>query len=300
VTLKVGSAPRSDRRDSRKKDAMTTMLDSVEPDVRRESTARSVGRKTWRVLSSDRVSFVLVLALFVLLWHLFVVVFDVKSYIVPKPLDVAKAMTANWSLLWDSTVTTAIEVGVGFALAAVGGVALGACMFYFKTAQKLLSPPIVAFQNVPKVALAPLFVVWFGTDLTPRVLVAFVMAFFPVLVNTTVGLRATKKVSLELVQSMGATRWQSFAKVQFPAALPSVFAGLRVATTLVVIGAVVGEYIAADKGLGYLQLSASTNLNATLLFASVIMMAVLGLVAYEIVAAAEHFFVPWADSDRTR
>lgn len=279
---------------------MTTMLDSAKPDVRQESTARSVGRKTWRVLSSDRVSFVLVLALFVVLWHLFVVVFDIKSYIVPKPLDVAKAMGDNWSLLWHSTVTTAIETGVGFALAAVGGVALGAFMFYFKAVQKLLSPPIVAFQNVPKVALAPLFVVWFGTDLTPRVLVAFVMAFFPVLVNTTVGLRATRKVSLELVQSMGATRWQTFAKVQFPSALASVFAGLRVATTLVVIGAVVGEYIAADKGLGYLQLSASTNLNSTLLFASVIMMAVLGIVAYEIVAAAERFFIPWADSDRTR
>jgi NitT/TauT family transport system permease protein len=269
-------------------------------DVRRTPATRSVRRRTLRILGSERVSFVLVLVLFVVLWHLFVVIFSIKPYIVPKPLDVARAMHDNWSLLWSSTMATLVEVAVGFVLAAVGGVALGAVMFYFPIAQRLLSPPIVAFQNVPKVALAPLFVVWFGTALTPRVLVAFVMAFFPVLVNTTVGLSATKKVSLELVQSMGASRWQTFVKVQFPGALPAVFAGLRVATTLVVIGAVVGEYIAADKGLGYLQLSASTNLNSELLFASLIMMAVLGLVTYEIVAAVERLLVPWANTEKTR
>lgn len=265
-----------------------------------EPEARSALRTTWRVLSSDRVFFFLVLAGLVVLWHLVVVIFDVKSYIVPKPLDVAKVMVDNRSLLLESTGATAVEVVAGFALAMVGGVILGACMFYFRIVQKVLSPPIVAFQNVPKVALAPLFVVWFGTSLLPRVLVAFAIAFFPVLVNTMAGLGSTKKVSLELVQSMGATRLQTFRKVQFPGALPMVFAGLRVATTLVVIGAVVGEYIAANKGLGYLQLSASSNLNAPLLFASVIMMAVVGLVTYQIVVLAEHFLVPWADVDHVR
>lgn len=269
------------------------------PPVRMPGT-RSFGRLTWRVARSDRVSFFVVLAVMVVLWHVLVVVLHVKPYVVPKPFTVVREMVDNWSLLLRSTEATAVEVVIGFALAAVGGVALGACMFYFRFAQKILSPPIVAFQNVPKVALAPLFVVWFGTALLPRVLVAFVIAFFPVLINTMVGLRATKKVSLELVQSMGASRFQTFRKVQFPAALPSVFAGLRVATTLVVIGAVVGEYIAAQEGLGHLQLQASTNLNAPLLFASVIMMAVLGLITYQIVALTEYLLVPWADADRVQ
>jgi NitT/TauT family transport system permease protein len=265
-----------------------------------EPLVRPGYRITWRIVSSDRMFFFLVLAGVIVLWHFLVVIFNVKSYVVPKPLDVARIMVDNRSLLLQSTEATAIEVVAGFALAAVGGVVLGACMFYFRIVQKILSPPIVAFQNVPKVALAPLFVVWFGTSLLPRVLVAFAIAFFPVLVNTMAGLGSTKKVSLELVQSMGASRLQTFRKVQFPGALPMVFAGLRVATTLVVIGAVVGEYIAADKGLGYLQLQASNNLNAPLLFASVIMMAVVGLVTYQIVVMAEHFLVPWADDNRAR
>jgi NitT/TauT family transport system permease protein len=267
---------------------------------KRNRQVRPFYSTAWRIVSSDRVFFFLVLAGVIVLWHFLVVIFHIKSYVVPKPLDVARVMVSNRSLLWQSTEATGIEVLAGFALATVGGVVLGACMFYFRFVKKVLSPPIVAFQNVPKVALAPLFVVWFGTSLLPRVLVAFTIAFFPVLVNTMAGLGSTKKVSLELVQSMGASRLQTFRKVQFPGALPMVFAGLRVATTLVVIGAVVGEYIAANKGLGYLQLEASNNLNAPLLFASVIMMAVVGLVAYQIVVLAEHLFVPWADANRIR
>ncbi|GAC1339540.1 MAG: ABC transporter permease [Candidatus Dormibacteria bacterium] len=257
-----------------------------------------VARAGWRLASSDRATFVAVIIGMIVLWQVFVVVLNVKSYVVPRPLEVYQAFVDDFRDLASNTWATAVEVAFGFALAAIGGVVLGALMFYFRPAHRLLSPPIVAFQNVPKVALAPLFVVWFGHSLLPRVLVAFVIAFFPVLVNTTIGLRATKKASLELVQSMGASRWQLFRKVQFPAALPSVFGGLRVATTLVVIGAVVGEYIAADQGLGYLQLQASSNLNTPLLFASVILMAVLGLVAYQLVALAEWFVVPWADPTR--
>jgi NitT/TauT family transport system permease protein len=257
-------------------------------------------RAGWRIASSDRVTFFAVLAGLVVLWQVFVVVLNVPSYVVPKPGEVYQVFIDDFSDLASNTWATAVEVGLGFVLAMVGGVALGALMFYYRLAQKLLSPPIVAFQNVPKVALAPLFVVWFGHSLVPRVLVAFVIAFFPVLINTMVGLRGTKRASVELVQSMGATRWQLFRKVQFPAALPSVFAGLRVATTLVVIGAVVGEYIAANQGLGYLQLQASSNLDTPLLFASVILMAVMGLLAYQLVALAEWYFVPWADPDRAR
>lgn len=268
--------------------------------ARQPGRMRAVARATGRIARSDRLSFFLVLAGLVVIWYYAVILFNIKPYVVPRPTTVARAMVDEWSPLMQNTWATTIEVIIGFAAAAAGGIALGACMFYFKLAQKILNPPIVAFQNVPKVALAPLFVVWFGTSMLPRVLVAFVIAFFPVLVNTIVGLRATRKVSLELVQSMGASRFQTFRKVQFPSALPAVFAGLRVATTLVVIGAVVGEYIAANRGLGYLQLTASANLNAPLLFASVIMMAVLGLVAYQVVAFAEYLLVPWADANRAR
>lgn len=262
--------------------------------TRGAASGTSVLRMIGRFLGSEKVSFFLVLVLFVVLWELVVLIFPIRPYVLPGPGAVADAMWREWRELLHHTLATSVEIVLGFLLAAVVGFAGGALMFYYRWADRLLSPPIVAFQNVPKVALAPIFVVWFGTTLTPRVLVAFVIAFFPVLVNTMVGLRATRKVSLEWVRSMGATRWQTFVKVQLPASLPTIFAGLRVATTLVVIGAVVGEYIAANAGLGYLQLVATTNLDAPILFASIIVMAVLGLILYEIVAFLEKVLLPWA------
>lgn len=252
-----------------------------------------LGRRVRKAMTSSPVIFVAVLAGMVGFWALVVAAFRVQFYILPSPWSVVRTGADDWRPLMDNTASTAVEVALGFGLAAAVGVMLGTLMFYFRPVEKLLSPPIVSFQNVPKVALAPLFVVWFGHATMSRVLVAFLMAFFPVLVNTMAGLRSTKAVSVELVRSMGASKLEVFRKVQFPSALPNVFAGLRVATTLVVIGAIVGEYIASNSGLGYLQLQATNTENTALVFAAVIMMAILGLVSYEIVVLVERLAIPW-------
>lgn len=257
----------------------------------------SLARLGRRLVGSNPAIYVGVLAGMVALWELVAVVFHVPSYVLPTPAEVWQTGVADWQVLLGDTGSTLVEVALGFGLAAVVGAALGISMFYFRTVERVLSPAIVSFQNVPKVALAPVFVIWFGHDVLSRVLVAFFMAFFPVLVNTVVGLRGTRPVCIELVRSMGASRAKVLRTVQLPAALPNIFAGLRVATTLVVIGAIVGEYIASDSGLGYLQLQASNTLNTALVFASLILMALLGLVSYQLVAGVERLTVPWARRD---
>jgi NitT/TauT family transport system permease protein len=226
-------------------------------------------------------------------WHLAVVLFDIKPYILPTPWSVLKSMDANFGLLMTHTAATAKEMAVGFGLAAIAGVGMAALMHYFRIMDKILSPLLVTFQTIPKVALAPLFVVWFGFSLLPRVLVALAIAFFPIVIDTLVGLRSTKKSAIELVRALGGSRWQVFWKIELPSSLPSMFGGLKVAATLVVIGAVVSEYIVANEGLGYLQLQASYKLDSPLLFAAVVMMAVLGLLAYELVVWLEKILIPW-------
>lgn len=249
--------------------------------------------KLTRVASADRITFVLVLVGACVVWHLVVVLMDVAPYVLPTPLEVLETAIDEWDGLLHHTLATGQEMVVGFGLAAVSGVLLAGVMTYFKAFDKILSPLLVAFQTIPKVALAPLFVVWFGFGMLPRVLVALAIAFFPIVIDTMVGLRATPHSTLESVRVMGASRWQIFWKVQLPSALPNMFGGLKVAATLVVIGAVVGEYIVANEGLGYLQLQASAKFDSPLLFASVIMMALLGLFLYELVGWVERLSMPW-------
>jgi NitT/TauT family transport system permease protein len=253
---------------------------------------RRRARRRLRSLSGP-VGFVAVLFGALLIWHFAVVLFDVQHYILPKPLTVLDSMQDNWGLLWTHTLWTAQEMAIGFGLAALTGVTLAALMHYFRLLDVIFAPLLVTFQTIPKVALAPLFLVWFGFSLLPRVLVALAIAFFPIVIDTLVGLRSTKKSAIELVRALGGSRWEVFWKVELPSSLPSLFGGLKVASTLVVIGAVVSEYIVGNQGLGYLQLQASYKLDAPLIFAAVGMMAALGLVAYEIVAWAERILLPW-------
>lgn len=251
---------------------------------------RSKGRR------SSIVGFVRFLAVIfgaLVLWQLACVVLDIKEYVLPTPIAVIESINGNFGLLMTHALATAEEMAIGFGLAAITGVGLAAVMHYVPLLDKILAPLLVTFQTIPKVALAPLFVVWFGFSLLPRVLVALAIAFFPIVIDTLVGLRSTKKSAIELVEALGGSRWQVFWKVELPNSLPNMFGGLKVAATLVVIGAVVAEYIVANEGLGYLQLQASYKLDSPLIFAAVVVMAVLGLLAYEIVAWVERILLPW-------
>lgn len=242
---------------------------------------------------SDTAWFVCALVLAVALWELFVRVTGTPEYLLPAPSSILETANAQKNALLTHALVTAREVILGFALACVLGIPIAAGIAYSKVIDRVVSPLLVAFQTIPKVALAPLFVVWLGHGLFPKVVVAFAIAFFPIVIDTAVGLRSANPGTVELVKSMGASRWQTFSKVQFPGALPNIFGGLEVAITLAVIGAVVGEYISADQGLGYLQLTAAGILNTPLMFAAIVVMSLLGLVLFRLIQAAEHFIIPW-------
>jgi NitT/TauT family transport system permease protein len=245
------------------------------------------------VLRSDTLWFLCTLAVALLVWEWVVTWREIPRYLLPQPSDIFETAVKQREVLLKNTWVTAKEVVFGFGAACLVGIPLAAAIVYSKILDRILSPLLVAIQTIPKVAMAPLFVVWLGHGLAPKIFVACTIAFFPIVIDTTVGLRSANPGSIELVRSMGASRWQTFRKVQFPGALPSIFGGLEVAITLAVVGAVVSEYIAANEGLGYLQLTASGILNTPLLFAAVIAMSILGLILFRVVQVVERLVIPW-------
>jgi NitT/TauT family transport system permease protein len=158
---------------------------------------------------------------------------------------------------------------------------------------------MVATQSIPKIALAPLFVVWFGFGVAPKVAVAFLIAFFPIVIDTIVGLRSIDPAMLQLARAMGAPRHRIFLKFRLPHALPAIFGGLKVASTLAVVGALTGEFIGSDKGLGYVLLQASGNLNTPLLFATLVTLSLLAMAFFYAVEALERILIPWHVSQRS-
>jgi NitT/TauT family transport system permease protein len=186
----------------------------------------------------------------------------------------------------------------GYALSIVVGVPLALAIVGSRAMERFVYPLLVGSQAVPKIAIAPLFIIWLGFGLAPKIIMAFLIAVFPVVVNTIVGLASTEIEKLYLARSMGATRWQTFFKIRLPNALPSIFAGLKLAIALAVTGAVVGEFIGADRGLGRLIILANGDLDTAELFAVVAILTAMAIVLFGVVQAIERFVVHWHVSQR--
>ena len=231
-------------------------------------------------------------------WDLTVRIFGIAAYLLPGPLEVADSLVEHWRELATQTLWTAGAILAGFAAAAVVAIPLAMLIVVSPVMERLLYPPMVATQSIPKIALAPLFVVWFGFGLMPKVAVAFLIAFFPVVIDTMVGLRSIDPGMMQLARSMGAPPYRIFLRLRLPHALPMIFGGLKVASTLAVVGALTGEFIGSDKGLGYLLLQASGNLNTALLFATLVVLSVLAMVFFYAVEAVERAMIPWHVSHR--
>jgi NitT/TauT family transport system permease protein len=214
--------------------------------------------------------------------------------VLPTPMQVLQAMVQESRALLEEGWITALECIYGFALAMAIGIPIAVTMTYSRIANQMFYPLLVASQSIPKVAIAPILLVWFGTGLKSKLAMAFVIAFFPVVVDTATGLRSTSPELLELARSLQCSRLQTFFKIQLPSALPSIFSGAKIAVTLAVIGAVIGEFIGSNEGLGNLLLTANSQLNTPLVWAALIVLSVLGMVLYGIVVVAEKFLMPWA------
>lgn len=222
----------------------------------------------------------------------------VPNYLVPTPGQVWRTLVDEWPMLLRSSYVTLYETVIGFVLASLLGLATAVVIVYSPTMEKTLYPVVLFAQVIPKVAIAPLLVVWFGFGLAPKMILAVLIAFFPVVVSGVAGLRSIDPELLDLSATMGASRWQTFRKIRFPNALPHLMAGEKVAITLAVVGAVVGEFVGASEGLGYVLQVANGNLNAPLLFADLFLMSVIGIVLFVLIELAEALLIPWHASRR--
>jgi NitT/TauT family transport system permease protein len=207
---------------------------------------------------------------------------------------VALRLLDDWRQLGFHAAVTLAEALGGFALAAVFGVLAAAILVWSPSLERAVMPVLLVIQTFPKIALAPLIVIWFGLGVGPKLLISFLVAVFPVLVSAIVGLRSVEKDMLDLARATRAPAWRIFWRVRLPFALPHIFGGLKV------VGAVVGEWVGADRGLGYLLLWANANLDTALLFAILAWLAAIGLALYYAVEAAERLALPWHVSMRGR
>jgi NitT/TauT family transport system permease protein len=279
--------------------AMTDTNDaagSVRNYVAIEEVEASVQRNLARRESRNRISSVVypmavVLAILVL-WEAGTRIFAVPTYLLPPPSVVIVSLSANASLLLAHGWITTIEIVLGFALSIVVGIPLALAIFLSPPFSRSVFPLLVSSQAMPKVAIAPLLLVWFGFGLMPKVLIAFLIAFFPIVINTAVGLGSLEREKIYLARSMGLGAVATFFKIRLPNALPSIFGGLKISITLAVVGAVVGEFVGGDAGLGYLLMVANGSMDTPLLFADLVVLTLLGVVTFLLVEIAERLAVP--------
>ncbi len=236
-------------------------------------------------------------------WEASVRLFKVPELVLPAPSVVFRHIWDKRELYIAFSQPTLIEILAGFAVAAVAGIGLGILVSFSDLAKRTAYPLLVSSQMVPKVAIAPVFIIWFGTGLQAKVLISFLIAFFPIMVSTMVGLEAIEADMVRLFRSMGAGAYRTFIKLRLPAALPNIFAGLKIGMSLAVVGAVVAEFVAADRGLGYYLLYANGQLDTPGVFGALLVLTVIGVVLYYMVEAVERMFVPSAlskDADPAR
>lgn len=214
------------------------------------------------------------------------------TYLLPAPSLIIQSMYTHGGLLVKESVITTLEILLGFGLSIVVGIPLALAIFLWPGFARTVLPLLVSSQAVPKVAVAPLFLVWFGFGLLPKVLIAFLIAFFPIVINTAMGLAAIEREKVYLAQSMGLGPWATFFKIRLPNALPSIFAGLKISITLAVVGAVVGEFVGGQGGLGHLLLVANGNMDTALLFAGIVALTIVGVVLYGLIALVERLVLP--------
>ena len=221
------------------------------------------------------------------IWEAAVRYLDVPVYLVPAPSLIVHKLIVAFPLFLQATLHSAVAIVVGFGLAVLVGIPAATLMIYSDWFRRSVYPILLSAQVLPKVALAPLFIVWFGFGLLPKVLMTFLISFFPIVIDTLTGLNAVRPESLMLIRSMGGTRWQSFWKVRLPGALPSIFGGLKVAITFAVVGTIVAEFVGSDNGLGYILVLARGNLDTVTVFAAILWLIVIGFLFYFAVELAE-------------
>jgi NitT/TauT family transport system permease protein len=240
----------------------------------------------------------ILLIAFLSIWHFYVVFFDISKFILPPPIEVLKSLIELLSsrIAWGHTWITVYETVVGFIIACIVGVGLGTLLGKVYWLERALNPFIIATQVIPKVALVPLFILWFGFGPESKIIVAAVLAFFPILTNTVLGVKSVESGHRNVLKVLNASRWQSFAFVEFPSSLPTILAGMEVGIVLSLIGAVVGEYLGGSTGLGHLLVASLNDYKVGAMFAVITLLTLVGFSLYFVVGSLRYLLIPWHES----
>jgi len=234
------------------------------------------------------------------IWQSATALFALPAYLLPSPLAILAQITRDWWLLLSHGWITVFEIVTGFAISVLIGVPIAIWVTYSKAFDHAVYPLIVGSQTIPKVALAPLLLAWFGFGMAPKIVIVVLVAFFPIVINSVVGLRGAPLEMLHLARSMGASPTQIFWRFRLPQALPNIFAGMKLATVLAVIGAVVAEFVGADSGLGYLIMIAGANFQIARQFSAIVVLSVVGMIFFWLAGRIERICLPWHVSIRSQ
>jgi len=253
-------------------------------------------RRRWIISSgSDNLISLIGFLLLVCAWELAVYLFEIPDYILPAPSAIAKSLYNGFAsgIFITNLMVTAIQTLAGFFLAAVLGTALGAVVAQFDIVERVVYPWLVALQALPKIAIAPLIIIWAGYGITSKIIIVALVAIFPVLVNTIMGLKSCDQGKLDLMRALGAGRWETFRSVRLPNALPFIFAGLNVAIVLAILGSIVGEFVGSKAGLGNLILEANFQFDVARIFAVLVILGVFGVVLSKLMGIVQDYFLFW-------
>jgi ABC-type nitrate/sulfonate/bicarbonate transport system permease component len=247
---------------------------------------------TLRRLAGYGPALVLTLALLVL-WELYVQAGHVSVQVLPSPVAIIQALFNNWSVIYDNTLQTLLETVLGLTLAAILGILLAITLDISSWMRRAVYPLLITSQTIPIIALAPLLLIWIGYDIRPKLIVVTLYCFFPIAVATVDGLASAEPELIKLLQSMRATRWQILRLVRLPGAMPAFFSGLRIAAAYSVIGAIFGEYVGAEKGLGIYMQKAANSFATINVFAAILVTTILSLLLFGLVSLIERIALPW-------
>ncbi len=235
----------------------------------------------------------ILLVLMLVAWEVLVVVLNVKAFILPRPSQVVVDLVRNWDVYQPNFIFTLQNVLLGFALAFVVAMLLGFIVAHSTIAKRSIYPILVASQTVPVIAVAPLFIIWFGYGILPKVITTALICFFPLTVTTIAGYMSVDPDQKTLFTAYRASRWNTFSKLSFPAALPHIMSGLKVSVTLSVIGGVIGEWIGSEAGLGFLIIQASSQIQTVRVFGAITILSIMGIALFVVASLVERWITPW-------
>jgi NitT/TauT family transport system permease protein len=252
-----------------------------------------------KMLGSHRLQSVLLAIVMIAIWEGACRVFDISPLILPAPSAIVARLyvLVGSGTIWPNLWATVVEIVSGFAFGVIAGLGFGATVSLIPVVERLVYPYLVALQTLPKVAIAPLFIIWFGYGLTSKIVITALVCFFPILVSVVAGFHSTDRDQLDMMKAFGATKWQTLVRLRIPSALVLIFAGLEIAAVLAVIGAIVGEFVGAQVGLGYLIVALNFSLDVPGVFAVLIVLSAIGLLMHGAMRYAARRYIFWIRRD---